>query len=105
METLVREKSVRRKQPSQPAALPTTRYPSGHPADECPACHGKHMCWIANEAGSYNYWCEACARCWTVGPKGAVRANPVLCTACEYRDRCLAGLRVEIAACPWLRRN
>jgi hypothetical protein len=102
METLVREQPIRRMRPLRHTGFPNPAYPTGHPGDECPACHGKHMRWIANEMHAYNYLCDTCGRCWMMGPVGAVRVNPVTCRACDRHDVCLEELRHELVDCPWL---
>ncbi len=101
MDTLVRNGSEQATRPLRHLLFPKPTYPSGHPADECPACHGKHMEWIANEALTYNYLCEDCGRCWTMGPDGAVRVNPITCRGCDRHEQCIDELRIEFAASPW----
>ena len=102
MDTLVREKPATTMRSLRHVPFPARVYPSGHPVDECPACHSTAMCWIANEALEYNYLCEVCGRCWTMGPSGAVRVDPMMCPPCDRREACLEGLRRELAASYWL---
>jgi hypothetical protein len=102
MGTLVRERPAMRTRPVRHMPFPQVAYPAAHPGDECPACHAGAMCWIANEASTYNYLCEVCGRCWAIGPSGAVRVNPMTCPPCEHRDDCLEGLRRDVASSHWL---
>lgn len=102
MDTMVRERPRIIARPRRHQALPRDTYPAAHPAEECPRCSSTAMCWIANESCGYNFLCEACGRCWTMGPEGATRVNPMLCPPCDQRAVCIGRLRQEVAACPWL---
>jgi len=102
MDTLVLEKPVSATRAPRDMAIPRTTYPFSRPADECPACHSGATCWIANEHSAYNYLCEACGRCWSLGPVGATRVNPLSCRDCEHREACLEQLRKELAGSWWL---
>ena len=102
MDTLIREKPAVRMWPLRHRAFLRTAYPGAHPGDDCPACHSNAVCWIANDTGAYNYLCEVCGRCWTLGPSGAVRVNPVSCPPCEHREVCLEGLRRDVRSSYWL---
>jgi len=102
METLVHEKPDMTTRPLRHLAFPKTTHRFSHPRDECPACHSGAMCWIANKNPDYNYLCEACGRCWSWGPAGAIRVNPVSCSDCDYKDVCLEQIRKEIAGSWWL---
>jgi hypothetical protein len=103
METLVHERpdTTTRSLRHLPS-FPQMTYPFGHPVDECPACHSEAMCWIANESLEYNYLCEACGRCWSLGSAGVTRVNPLSCSDCDHREACFEELRKELAACRWL---
>src|SRR5579859_924109 len=102
MDTSVRHESNSTGQRVAKVPFPRTTYPSSHPADECPACHSESMCWVANGDLDYNYLCDACGRCWALGPPGAVRVSPVSCPGCQHRAACFDQLRQEIAACWWV---
>ncbi len=102
METMVREKLGGATRALRRELVPRTTYPFGHPADECPACHSTTMSWIANENDEYNYLCEACGRCWSLGTAGAVRVNPLSCRDCDHREACFDLLRKELAGSWWL---
>jgi len=102
MDTLVREKPDTATRALRHLAFPPATYPFGHPADECPVCHSGATCWIANENSEYNYLCEACGRCWSLGPAGATRVNPLPCQDCDHREACFEELRKELAGSWWL---
>ena len=102
MDTLVHEKPPTTLRPLRHAPFPRATYPFSHPADECPACHSRAMCWIANEKLEYNYLCEVCGRCWSLGSAGAIRVNPLSCPYCDHREACFEELRKELASCWWL---
>ena len=102
METLVREKPATTARPLRHGPFLRATYPYGHPADECPACHSGATCWIANENSGYNYLCEVCGRCWSLGSAGATRVNPLSCRDCDHREACLELLRTEMAGSWWL---
>jgi DNA-directed RNA polymerase subunit RPC12/RpoP len=102
MATLVYEQAKTTTRPAMRRPCPRPSVPFAHPADECPACKSGDTCWIANDQNQYNYLCEACGRCWTVGDEGVTRVNPISCPGCEHRDACFEELRKEIATCWWL---
>ena len=102
METLVGKKPGVMTRPFPYVAFPRVADPLSHPGDECPVCHSGAMCWIANQNHVYNYLCEVCGRCWSLGPTGAIRVNPVSCSECDYTDVCLERVRKEIAGSWWL---
>ena len=102
MDTMVLEKPVLATRALRDMPIPRTRYPFGHPGDECPACRSGTTRWIANENSQYNYLCEACGRCWSLGPAGATRVNPLSCRDCDHREACLERLRTELAGSWWL---
>ncbi|HEX6312196.1 MAG TPA: hypothetical protein VF152_11295 [Acidimicrobiia bacterium] len=63
----------------------------------CPVCGSAQVFPVSGYED--RYWCDSCARCWSLAARGATRVDPVTCPGCPHRDACFDRLRQEVG--PW----
>jgi hypothetical protein len=61
------------------------------PLDHCPSCNSWQLQpVVAIEAGTVQFLCGSCNRCWHVELGFVSRVNPTVCDGCPQTERCTA---------------
>ena len=64
--------------------------------DTCPGCEAPSLR-LVNAAGTVNFACAACGRCWHVELGWVHEVDPEQCTGCRVRGFC-AGTVIDLTA-------